>query len=110
MYMNAPHEKLDQEVKDNPQIVEDLRGMLATRSFPPAYYQNDVVKAHAGRPVLPCALYLDGAPFSKRDGLVGLVVYNLVSMKRHLVAIYRRSNLCKCGCRGWCSLLPIESA
>ena len=106
MAMNAPHEKLDREMQDNPDLVSELRRKIVTRSFPPAYYEHEVVRNHDGL-VMPCALYLDGAPFSNRDGLVGIVVYNLLSFKRHLVAVYRRSNLCKCGCRGWCSFWPV---
>ena len=34
-------------------------------------------------------------------------MYNLIAYKRHLVAVVRKSSLCKCGCHGWCTLHPI---
>ena len=33
--------------------------------------------------------------------------YNLVNNKRHVVCVIRKSSLCKCGCRGWCTLFPV---
>lgn len=61
-------------------------------------------RSGGGRAVLPLALYLDGVPMTKRDGVLGIWMYNLVSMKRHLVAVLRKSSMCKCGCHGWDSL------
>lgn len=56
---------------------------------------------------MPCAVFLDGTPFQNRDSFLALVVYNLVTFKRHIVGLLRKSNLCKCGCRGWCSVQPL---
>ena len=33
---------------------------------------------------------------------------NLVSGARHLVAVLKKKDLCRCGCRGWCSIRPIK--
>ena len=35
------------------------------------------------------------------------VVENLISGERHLVCAVRKSHMCRCGCRGWCTLYPI---
>jgi len=48
------------------------------------------------------ALYMDGAPFLKRDSCTSLWVHNLVTNTRHLVLVLRKRELCKCGCRRWC--------
>ena len=53
------------------------------------------------------AMYLDGAPFTKDDSFIGFVVYNLLTQRRHLVALLRKSELCACGCSGWCSFFVV---
>ena len=52
----------------------------------------------------PICLYVDGIPLHRRDGVLAFFVYNMISEKRHLVTAFRRSQLCRCGCKGWCSL------
>ena len=60
---------------------------------------------------MPYALYLDGVPFSLTrvgyDTVVGFWVINLVSQRRHLVTALRKSDMCKCGCKGWCSFANV---
>eukprot|EP00959_Pyramimonas_sp_CCMP1952_P454656 9470244-Pyramimonas_sp.AAC.1 len=41
------------------------------------------------------------------DTFIGFFVYSLVTMRRHLVGLIRKSRMCACGCKGWCSLCPI---
>ena len=53
------------------------------------------------------ALYVDGAPHSQTDSVVGFWVINLVTQRRHLTAVLRKRNGCTCGCKGWCSLYAI---
>ena len=55
------------------------------------------------RMVLPLALYVDGVPYSSTDSVIGIWMYNLVSERRHLLALLKKRNACRCGCRGWCS-------
>ena len=107
MLIRLPHECLHDEFVEDHASIESLRGQIATKSLPPIYFEHDIVKRHAGKPVMPCALYLDGVPFSNRDGLLGVFVYSLISQVRHLVAIIRKSNICRCGCRGWCTIQPV---
>lgn len=57
--------------------------------------------------VLPVAIYLDGISLTRNDSILGVFVYSLVSMRRHLVAVLRKSFLCKCGCGGRCTMWPI---
>ena len=51
------------------------------------------------------ALYQDGVAFQwdRQDGAVGFWVVNLVTGRRHLALVTRKSLKCRCGCRGWCS-------
>ena len=53
------------------------------------------------------ALYIDGVPYSRHDGFLGFWVYNLITWKRHLAVVLRKSQMCACGCRKWCSLWPV---
>ena len=46
------------------------------------------------------AVYVDGVPVLKRDGLIALYVYNLNALGRHLVAVIRKSGLRTCGSLG----------
>ena len=36
--------------------------------------------------------------------MLGVFVYNMVTGHRCLIIVIRKSELCKCGCRGWCTL------
>ncbi len=71
------------------------------------YRNHPVVRANPGEPVLPLALYVDGMPFTKNDGMVAFYMYSLISGARYLIAILRKSHMCQCGCRHWSSHLPM---
>ena len=102
LMVTVPHEALNDEIIEDPSILESA----AETQWPPLYYANPIVRATASI-VIPLALYLDGVPSTNRDGILGIFMYNLISYKRHLVAVVRKSSLCKCGCHGWCTLRPI---
>ena len=74
---------------------------LVERQWAHDYLRHPVVVAESpSERVWPLALCLDGVSFLKRDGLLGLTMYNLCSGERHLLLIVRRSDLCRCGCQG----------
>eukprot|EP00959_Pyramimonas_sp_CCMP1952_P067548 1410007-Pyramimonas_sp.AAC.1 len=52
-------------------------------------------------------MYVDGVQFSRTDSVIGFFCFNIASGIRHLCATLRKSELCSCGCRGWCSVFPI---
>ena len=58
-------------------------------------------------PPLPGAIYLDGVPYSQTDGVIGVWLENLVNGKLYCFLLLRKKTLCKCGCRGWCTLQSI---
>ena len=100
-----PHESLAKELEDNPRLELALARSVVDQEWSDAYTSNEVVRsAGPHERVYPLALYLDGVPFTKRDGLIGFFAYNLVSMKRHMLLTLRKSQLCRCGCQGWCTL------
>ena len=100
--VNVPHECLSEEILEHPEILDEVE---ATQ-WPPAYYDNPIVRRD-GRRVVPLALYLDGVPSTKRDGILGFWVYNLIARRRHLICVLRKSSLCKCGCGGWDSIYVV---
>lgn len=107
MVVHLPHEQLAAEVAQQPVAAE-----LADEEWTAAYHEHPVVvdSKGTGTPVIPYALYLDGISFTRTDSLVGIFIYSLVTLKRHLCVVLRKSHFCQCGCRGWCTLHPIFSA
>ena len=99
-FVNLPHEALSEEVLQVPNIMD----RVGSTTWPRAYYNNPIVQRSA-RPVLPIALYLDGVPTTNRDGCLGIFVYNLVTMKRHLIAVVRKRRYVQ----AWLSGLGFDS-
>ena len=91
---------LAKELEDNPAATTALQAA----NLPPNYHTHPVVAANADDPVWPLVLYLDGVPVTKRDGLLVMTMRNLATGHRWLFAAIKKSHLCKCGCRGWCSI------
>ena len=106
MPVNLQHECLSQEVEKSPCMLADLEAGILDKEWATNDYDHPVVKA-SSTPVLPIALYVDGVPFIKQDSMTCFFVYSLVTHRRHLTATLRKSELCKCGCKAWCSLYPI---
>ena len=99
------HESLAEELQTNPGLSFELQESLENHEWTAQYHQHTIVRgATTGEQVWPLALYVDGVPFQKQDGLIAFFGYNLVSMQRHLLLVWRRSDMCSCGCLGWCSL------
>eukprot|EP00969_Alexandrium_andersonii_P011182 485865-Alexandrium_andersonii.AAC.1 len=110
--MVPPHEALAAEVGDSVPTPEAVERAAATADWGPAWRANPHAAAARaeGATAVPCALYLDGVRFTRsigtgrQDSFVGFYTYNLLTGKRHVAGLLRRSELCRCGCRGWCSL------
>ena len=100
----AAHECLVDEVAGKPELEAQLRHAIADGSLSEAYFQHEVVQQATGEDVWPYAVYVDGVSFTRRDSLIGFWAYNMVSNSRHLLLVLRRSQLCACGCGGWCTL------
>jgi hypothetical protein len=76
-------------------------------TLPQVYVDHHVVRTVLDEPVYPLSLYTDGVAFGRNDTVLGFYIYNLVTGVRHCLVALRKSEMCKCGCRGWCSLLPV---
>ena len=103
-----PHESLARELEEDPALRSRMEQSLLDEAWPPVYSQHPQVAAAApGEVVYPLALYMDGVPFQRRESVLAFYIVNLLSPKRHLCVVIRKSQMCRCGCRGWCSLDPI---
>jgi hypothetical protein len=103
-----PHERLHKEAVENPALLAEARAQEAT--WPPSFKAHKVVRGApaGGPPVIPLAFYLDGAQYTKAGATVLVfVVCNIASGSRHLVAVLKKKDMCRCGCRGWRSVRPI---
>ena len=104
----CPHERIDDEVR----LVGDDRMTEGVKKkvWPETYWENAVVRdcqAKGQELPVPLALYVDGVPYTKTGSFVAFWITNLVTSQRNLVALLRKSDFCRCGCRGWCSLYPV---
>jgi len=75
------------------------------------FHEHPVVQA-AGEGnkhlVAPLALYTDSTPYTKKNGFYGVFVVDLRFDTHYLVCTLIKSEFCDCGCRGWCTLDPIQ--
>ena len=90
------HEALQSEFDHNRALREELEIVLENADWIQQCYDHDVVRrARPGEIIWPVAIYVDGVPFQKRDGLVNFQAYNLVSGKRHLLLVLRKTEICE---------------
>ena len=100
-----PHECLHEEHVNDP----ELAGKVLESSWPPSYSSHRTVLANPGKPTVPLALYLDAAQYLRRDTVIVFVTCNLLSGSRHLSGVLRKKDLCRCGCKGWCTYWEVFS-
>jgi hypothetical protein len=99
------HEQLNEDLENDVSCRAKLAELYRDRAFPPCYWAHPIVQRYEaeGTPVLPTAVYIDAVPYSQVDSVLGFWLVNLVSGRRYCFGIFRKSEVCKCGCRGWCS-------
>ena len=101
-----PHEVLNAEYARHPEVGNSFAEAKAQGELPPSYFEHPIAQATAHQ-ALPVSLYLDGVPFAKNDAVLGIWAYFAHSSKRHLLLALRKSRICRCGCKGWCSLSAV---
>ena len=87
-------------------VKQSLDDGIAAGYVPPSYFSHTVVQtANDDEVVLPLYLYVDGLPITRRDGCVGFVLRSILPPRRpYLIICLRKEDMCKCGCKGWCTL------
>jgi len=102
-----PHEILAEECAGDKGLIRQLKGSVDAGEWPPCYHSHPVVQQAKPAIAIPIAIYIDGIQFTRRDNILGVFCNNLATGVHHLVAVLRKSWMCRCGCRGWCSLYPL---
>jgi len=102
-----PHEVLYEEVQQQPSMRDMLQQKIDTKEWANVYANHRVVLDNPGEEVYPIALFVDGVPFTQRDSLLAFYSYNLLTGIKHLNAVLRKSQICRCGCRGWCTVSAV---
>ena len=80
--------------------------MVQQEEVPPSHMEHPVAIS-SGFTAVPVALYFDAVPYTKNDGVLGIWVVNITTGRRHLIACLRKSKMCRCGCKSWCSLYEV---
>ena len=70
---------------------------------PPTYMRHDVRKKN-GDKAWPMGYFSDYVPHTKRDSFLVFYFSNLITGIRYLMCVLRKSDLCRCGCKGFCTL------
>ena len=107
----APHECLAAEAASS----SLLEAAPEKDDWMPAFEQHPIVidALANGKTILPSCLYLDGIRFTRAisvgrsDSILAFFCYSLLSQKRVLLGVLRKSEYCRCGCRGWCTVWPV---
>ena len=106
MLVNPIHESIWNEVQSTPELLEDWKKNIHEHWLP--VYENHVHvrdKSPEDRArTLAMAIYMDATEFQKRDSILVCSVHLINSTRRHLAFAVRKSSLCSCGCKGWCTL------
>ena len=65
-----PHESLHEEMMEKPWLHEQLTEQIEQDMWPPGYMEHPVAVA-SNHTAQPLALYIDGLPTTKHDGVIG---------------------------------------
>ena len=57
--------------------------------------------------IRPVALYWDGVLYNKRHTFVGMCTHDIRRDARHVLWLVRKHEVCRCGCKGWCTFWPL---
>ena len=100
------HVSLAEEIADSKDFFQSLRKAVSENSFSTAYTSDELVRSSPPGTIVPIGIYLDGVKYQNRDSTLGIWAINLATNRRHLMLCLPKRSLCRCGCRGWCSLDP----
>jgi hypothetical protein len=107
----AAHEVVDKAFRDDATVRAKLQEKIAKKELPECYFTHPVVRDHGtiDNPIFPMACFIDGVPYSLVDGVLGVWLHCMISSRRWLLAVVRKSVCCTCGCRGWCTFYELFS-
>ena len=102
------HEALCLEMEQNVKVLDTWRQSIDDAADWIKQYDQHPLVVNATKEekmrMLPISIYMDGAEYNKKDGLTVFTVRFSFSRTRHLCWAVRKTNVCDCGCGGWCTL------
>ena len=98
------HEVLNEEIQGDKSLPARLEEAKRNGMLPKSYFDKAEAMGDTGEPIYPLAFYSDGVKYSRTNNVLGMYVYNVLTGRRWLIAAFRKAELCKCGCRHWCSI------
>ena len=104
------HEEIQDEIERTEGFWGKVTSACSQAGWGPAYDAHPVVQAHGAERCVPIGIYLDGVKFQSRDSVTGVWGINLATHTRFLISALRKRELCRCGCKGWCSYFPVLDA
>ena len=99
--INAPHDQFASAYLERPTDFQ-----VAAHDDPqlsPLYFRHSVYQ-RVGHLAAPIGYFSDGVPHSKKDSFFAFYWSNGLTGQRFLICSLRKSDLCKCGCKGFCTL------
>lgn len=111
IYTNTVQDVFQKIVDSFSDLRKALKDAIAANKVPPCYHANPIVTGRAdAEVVLPLIIYVDGIAITRRDGCIAYTMYSPIPpLTRHLLVVLRKEDLCKCGCRGWCTVYTVHA-
>jgi hypothetical protein len=100
-HIDLPHESFARAVAADPDEFSVQKFDSCT--FPPSYLEHAVVKAK-GDLAVPVGYFSDGVPHTKKDTFIAHYWSNTLTGRRYMICSLRKSDLCRCGCKGFCTM------
>lgn len=72
--------------------------------LPHTYRAHPVTQSKGEDCSVALGYFSDAVPHTKRDSFFCFYWSNLLTHTRYLICVVRKSDLCKCGCKGFCTL------
>ena len=105
--VNLPHEEFAACFADRPEELKIDVDSLEPGDLPDRFYQHPVYDRH-GAKTCPLGLFSDGVPYTKQESMIAFYWSSLLAPRRHLICAIRKSDLCRCGCKGLCTLGAVQ--
>eukprot|EP00969_Alexandrium_andersonii_P300533 13286691-Alexandrium_andersonii.AAC.1 len=102
---DLPHEHFATLFAQKP---SDFKVELLDDPYLPEAYRDHAVTTGKGSKACPVGLFSDGVPFTNTDSFIAFYWSNMLTGGRYLICSLRKSDLCQCGCRGFCALGSVQ--
>ena len=99
--LDLPYERFASEYEKDPKAFQV--DQYSDPQLPPLYFDHEVYKAK-GSKACPVGYFPDAVPHTKKVSFFAFYWSNTLSGTRYLICTLRKSDLCKCGCKGFCTL------